>query len=124
MAEIKISSSVMLWQPCGARGERSRSDLRSIVATPSVWVTAREEYASAPSSFLSDLKFSRIYDLPRIENRESFVGLLLLVVLAFAPVIVSHIGCFDDCMKVCQESPTECIKICNLTCVRLNGGGR
>ncbi|CAL9111124.1 unnamed protein product [Musa textilis] len=51
------------------------------------------------------------------KNRASFVGLLLVVVLAFAPVIVSHIGCFDDCMKVCQESPTGCIKICNLTCV-------
>ncbi|CAL9047110.1 unnamed protein product [Musa banksii] len=56
------------------------------------------------------------------KDRASLVGLLLVVVLAFAPVIVSHIGCFDDCMKVCQESPTECIKICSLTCVRLNEG--
>ena len=44
---------------------RSRSDLRSVIATSSVWNIAREEYASASSSIPSDLEISGIYDLPR-----------------------------------------------------------
>ena len=62
---ILLSSSLALVALQRMWRERSYSDLRSIIVVFTMWITAREDYTSSPSSTLSDSKILGIYNLPR-----------------------------------------------------------